>query len=239
MLGINHLTERGDILRGCCPLCKHEDTRAFIVTPAKGTFYCFRCKGGGDVISLVARSRDVKDREAAQWIADQGKGAARSADNGSATSAEPEATARKSDSFKPLDYLKTLDAEHEALKDLDILPETLIEFKAGYSSKGLNRGRLAIAWCGMDGEIKAFIGVALDGSLPLYLMPKGQPLPYWFGCHRVEADDELRILPTILDVLRAWENGVVNVICPIAPTQGDALSSLKALVETKNLIVEF
>jgi hypothetical protein len=237
MLGITHLTERGDTMRGCCPICKNPDQRAFVVTPEKGTYYCFKERKGGDIIRLVAAHDGIEDRAAAARISAHFSGTGK-ADN-SARPQQEVADGRKASGFDPLAYLETLDAAHEALIDLGLSPETLRAFKAGYSSKGLNRGRLAVAWCGMDGEIKAFVGVALKGEEPPYLLPKGMPTPYWFGCHRIDDGAELRIVSSLLELLIATEHGASNLICPLAPTNGDALTSLKALVDIKNLTVEF
>lgn len=237
MLGITHLTERGDTLRGCCPICKDSDTRAFVVTPAKNTWYCFKERSGGDVIRLVAKHDKLDDRAAAERIAAH-NGAGKSHDNPPAKQ-EAASQSAKSQAFDPLKYLETLDAEHEALADLGILPETLVHFKAGYASKGLNRGRLAVAWIGGDGKVQAFIGVALNGDLPKYLLPKGMPTPYWFNNHAMKGDEEVRILPDILDVMRAFEAGVENTICPLAPIRGDSLTCLKALVEGLGVAIEF
>ena len=45
----------GAQLRACCPIHKGSDPRGFVVTPAKGVWYCFGGCGGGDMIALVAK----------------------------------------------------------------------------------------------------------------------------------------------------------------------------------------
>ncbi len=42
----------GGSLKGLCPF-HEEKTPSFSVDPAKGVFYCFGCKKGGDVFSFV------------------------------------------------------------------------------------------------------------------------------------------------------------------------------------------
>jgi hypothetical protein len=239
MLGITGLTPHGETLRGFCPICKEGNNRAFVVTPARNIFYCFSEKRGGSVIDLVARFKRIPESQAGQQLAQHFglNGAGKPADNAPAASEGPQE--RKAAGFDPLAYLKTLDAGHDALKDLDLQPETLIEFQAGYASKGLNRGRLAVAWHDVTGTVKAFIGVSLGGDVPHYLMPKDVPLPYWFGTHRLAEGESVRIVSDVLDVMRASEHGCTNVICPLAPTDGDALTCLKALVEEKKLTIEF
>jgi len=240
-LGIDHLQPAGETLRGTCPLCQTTNARGFVVTPAKGTWYCFSEKKGGDVIRLAALHGRTDDKGAAQKLAahflnGSASGAGKAADNAHGA----EGQARNPASFNPLDYLRTLDAEHDSLKGLDILPETLIAFQGGYSAKGRHRGRLAVAWHDMQGNPTMFIGVSLKGDVPLYLPPKDDvKLPYWYGTHRLEEGEPVRILPTVLDVLRASENGCINIICPLAPTDADALTSLRALLLEKKLTVEF
>ena len=245
MLGLK-LEEKGDQLVGICPISKANNATAFKITPNKNRFICFcsTCKKldkpGGDCIELVRRVRGVDVRQAAHeielYFTKYRDGAGKAAGNDRPQ--QEVADARKQAGFDPLTYLQTLDTEHDALKGLDILPETLVAFQAGYSSKGLNRGRLAVAWHDMTGTIKSFIGVSLNGDLPLYLMPKGVLTPYWFGCSRVEAEGELRIVPTLLDVLRAFENGCGNCIAPLRPIEPDAITSLYSLMKDKSLILE-
>src|SRR5690242_7576848 len=52
------LTRVGTHLVGLCPL--HRETRpSFTVYPQSGTFYCFGCRQGGDVIELVRRLEGI------------------------------------------------------------------------------------------------------------------------------------------------------------------------------------
>ena len=69
MLGIK-LTRSGPQLRGPCPICKAGGDRAFVVTPAKGLYYCFgACGKGGDAITMAANVRNCSLREAAEFLA--------------------------------------------------------------------------------------------------------------------------------------------------------------------------
>jgi hypothetical protein len=56
----------GDEIRGTCPICGGE--RSFSANPVKGLCNCFRCKKGGDVIDFVAALKDIKKRQAAEWL---------------------------------------------------------------------------------------------------------------------------------------------------------------------------
>ena len=142
-LGIDHLQPAGETLRGTCPLCQTTNARGFVVTPAKGTWYCFSEKKGGDVIRLAALHGRTDDKGAAQKLAahflnGSASGAGKAADNAHGA----EGQARNPASFNPLDYLRTLDAEHDSLKGLDILPETLIAFQGATAPRGGTGGGL-------------------------------------------------------------------------------------------------
>jgi len=58
MLGL-HLVPHGSQSRSPCPACKSGGDRALVVTPAKGLFYCFAQKIGGDAIALTAHIRGI------------------------------------------------------------------------------------------------------------------------------------------------------------------------------------
>lgn len=63
------LKPHGEILRGSCPICQNDSKRCFVVTPAKGLWYCFAdCKQGGDSIQLFAFLERVTNKEAAQLM---------------------------------------------------------------------------------------------------------------------------------------------------------------------------
>ena len=69
-LGID-LKKSGTQLRGCCPICKHDSRRCFVVTPALDRYWCFgHCHSGGDVIELVVRVKQVSHIDAARLLAD-------------------------------------------------------------------------------------------------------------------------------------------------------------------------
>ena len=68
MLGIK-TTRSGAQRRGTCPICKAGGDRAFVITPAKGLYYCFgTCSKGGDAITMTANVRNCSLREAAEFL---------------------------------------------------------------------------------------------------------------------------------------------------------------------------
>lgn len=221
------MKEEGKGFRGPCPICKEGGARAFQVYPATNSYYCWSERKGGTIIDLVMRQGRTDQASAGRKLAEYFQLST------PRTQQEP-----KPNKFDPLAYLGTLDAEHEALKDIGVLPETLVAFQAGYCSKGLNRGRLAVAWHNVEGELRAFIGVALQGELPQYLLPKAMPTPYFFGTHRIEEGAEVHIVPSVLDVMSAWENGAANTLAPLRPIDGDSLTCLLSLVRAKSLTID-
>jgi DNA primase len=64
------LKPSGQSLKGLCPFHK-EKTPSFIVTPAKGIFYCFGCHKGGDVFTFLIEHDGLSFPEALQMLADE------------------------------------------------------------------------------------------------------------------------------------------------------------------------
>ena len=224
-LGINHLTQQGDTLRGTCPICKATNPRGFVVTPSKGTWYCFSEKKGGDVIRLAACHAHTDDKTAAQTLATHFlNGAGKAADN--APSAAEPASERKPAGFDPLEYQRSLVPDHPALKEMGVSTQTVRDFDGGYCVKGLNRGRLTLPLHDLDGKITAFMGLALGGEQPDISYPKGFTPPPFFNLHRVGKGGTLTLVSTPMDVLRAWDNSLQDVVCPLSPMTPDSLDYL-------------
>jgi DNA primase len=234
MLGLT-LTLHGNQHRGACPVCKTGGDRALIVTPAKGLFYCFAKKSGGDVIALTAHIGGIPVKEAADQL-DRAFGTVQ---NGTGTVSKNRATApqapeaRKQPAFDPEAYAARLDASHASLAPLGISAETLKAWKAGYASSGTNRGRLAIALRDRDGNILGFAGRSLSDEQPSLTIPNGvNPQEIIFGSDRVEAGT-LYLVRDVLDVLRAHESGVQNVVCFLTEISALQIEMLAALMATK------
>jgi DNA primase len=232
MLGLN-LLPHGSQARGACPVCKSGGDRALVVTPAKGLFYCFASKVGGDVIALTAHIRGTTVKDAA----DELNRALGTVQNSTGTVSKSRATApqaqeaRKQPAFDPEAYAARLDASHASLAPLGISPETLKAWKAGYSNSGTNRGRLAIALYDRDGNILGFAGRSLSDEQPGLTIPNGiNPQEIIFGGDRVE-QGTLYLVRDVLDVFKAHESGVTNCVCfltDITPLQVEMLAALMA-----------
>lgn len=222
--------------KGTCPFCKGLD--CFVVSldggrEKSGAFNCFRCPVGGDQIELVSLTRgnprkDPKGALAAAKELHERFCSPQGVTNRSDTSPQPKPEKRAG--FDPEVYAKSLDPEHEALKTLAFDPETLRAWRAGFSSSGVLRGRLALPVTSKGGEILAYVGRALNDEAPILAFPNGfDPRAHIFGVDRV-AEGPLYLVREPLDVLRAFESGCGNVVCflsdDIAPIQLEALAGL-------------
>src|SRR3981189_3948027 len=62
------LKKSGNQLRGGCPACGNDDERILAITPARGLFYCFDAKTGGDCIALVQHITGLDVQDAAAYL---------------------------------------------------------------------------------------------------------------------------------------------------------------------------
>lgn len=235
MLNIKTKPEGPNKLRSACPFCK--DHRSFLVTTdagrdGRGLGGCFRCGNRGlDSIGLVARVKSIKNNEAAALIEEHfGLGNRTVSEPGHSTVPAPsnstvptQAPQPTRSSFDPDAYFERLDPGHESLKGLELQPETLRHFKAGYAKSGGNVGRLAIRVDDRTGGFLAYIGRALKLESPTIKAPNGFELEsVIFNAHRVRAG-ELYVAQDPLKVLVAFEAGQENAVAFLT----DGISALQ------------
>jgi DNA primase len=221
------LRQQGDTWRGTCHLCKASDPRAFLITTSKRLFHCFKCKKGGDMLRLVAESRDVAIREAAIELAKFcGVEPVTSSSGTSSGNSSPQSDRKGFDAEK---YAASLDPEHASLEPLGVAVDTLREWKAGFAPSGVLRGKLALPIASKDGTVAGYVGRTLKDETPTLLFPNGlSPAEYIFGADRVK-EGEIYLVRDPVDVLRAAESGVDNAVCflcEITPQMLEMLSSL-------------
>ena len=65
-----NLRRSGRNLVGLCPF-HHEKTPSFNVYPENGSFYCFGCGVGGDVITFVRKIENLDYMEAVRFLANR------------------------------------------------------------------------------------------------------------------------------------------------------------------------
>jgi len=240
MLGIK-LRGEGPQLRGPCPIHHGTKDREFVVTPAKGLWYCFTGCGGGDIIKLVAKIKNVGQKEAAEFIAKH-FGTVPGAANAPVPSAGKSTiagtrTAKEKEALKPLDYLQV---EHELISIFGLSPETCREFGAGYAPKGIMRGRFAIPIHDQSGTLLAYCGHTLKNESPRLIFPNGfDSASVIFGAYRVE-EGPLFLVKEPLDLLVAFEHGVTNLVCFLAEVTPQSLEMLASLMDQRKcLTLEF
>ncbi len=123
------------------------------------------------------------------------------------------------------------------LEPLGVSPETYRAWKAGYSPSGVNRGRLALPVATRDGTVVAYCGRALSAEQqPALIFPNGiSPSEYIFGADRVK-ESELALVRDPLDVLKAYEGGIENVVCFFTEGISSAqLQYLSVLMDEKHI----
>ena len=227
------MKQNGAQWRGECPACKAGGSRALAVNTDKGSYYCFSEKTGGDLISLTAHIRGESQKAAADFL-DSRFGNSDTVHSApvipsTVPAQRPQPQPRKP-TFDVEAYAKTLDPKHVALEPLGVSPETLSTFKAGYSSSGINRGRLALPVHDRQGNVVCYCGRALtEAQTPTLTFPNGiNPAEYVFNAHAIK-EGSLTLVRDPLGVLQAFEHGVDNVVsflCEIGPLQLEQLASL-------------
>jgi hypothetical protein len=240
ILGIPGLKPRGARQwKGPCPFCKGVD--CFVVSndggrEKTGAFNCFRCPAGGDQIELVSLSRGHGRKDpkgafaAAKELHEKFLAAGANGNSNSSSNRSPQPNRERRSGFDPEAYVKTLDVEHEALCGLGVDAETLRQWKAGYASSGVNRGRLALPVAVKDGTIIGYFGRSTKGESPTLTFPNGlDPREHIFGADRV-TNEPLSLVRDPVDVLKASEAGCGNAVCflteDIAAIQLEALAAL-------------
>ena len=235
-IGLNLKPSAGK-LRCPCPVHGGGD-RAIVITPEKGLFCCFgsRPSTGGDQIQLVAHVKEISVKDAAEFLGgtvplSRNKTAP---PNNKSPSTVPTSPPGRKPGFDVAAYAAKLDPGAPALASLGISAETLRDWKAGYSNSGTNRGRLAIALHDRDGNTIGFAGRSLGNEQPTLIIPNGiNPQEIIFGSDRVEAGT-LYLVRDVLDVLRAHESGVQNVVCFLTEISCLQIEMLAALMATKH-----
>lgn len=234
-LGLS-LKKRGDQWRGKCHLCKASDDRALVITENKGLFHCFKCKVGGDMLKLVAVSKGIEVRDAAIELAKLfGVPLVPSGAVKHSSETVPPSPERKG--FDAEKYAAGLDPSHAGLEPLGVSPETYRAWKAGFSPSGVNRGRLALPVTARDGTVIGYCGRALTAEQqPMLIFPNGiSPSEHIFGADHAK-EGELVLVRDPLDVLKAYEGGIENVVCFFTEAISSAqLQYLSVLMDEKHI----
>jgi DNA primase len=218
------LKAKGANLVGRCPFCESPSTQQFQVNLTKNAWHCFGCKAGGNVLDFVAKREGVSVRAAALQL-DEWFELGLLANTPPTTPAPPPPSGPPPilppgpSVNPPLTFsLKTLDSAHPSLTPLGFQAATLETFGAGYCSKGLLKGRLAVPIHGKEGALVAYTGLALEeATVPRYLYPPNfRPALEVMNHHRLRdlpgAGTSLYLVPEIAGVLRLVQVGFASVL---------------------------
>lgn len=218
------LKQYGEQWRGPCPACNIAGDRALVVTPSKAAFYCFAAKQGGDVIALVSHIKGIGMKDAAQFIAETSGNRPESLPSKPRPTSSPTVLEKEKAGFNPLTYLQS---EHPGVQALGVSMQTATHFGAGFAPRGILRGRLAIPIHDRHGALLAYCGRAMKDESPTLIFPNGfHPGEVIFGAHLVRAG-QLYLVRDPLQVLKAFESGVDNVVAFL--TDGMAAQQLEML----------
>lgn len=227
------MIQKGDQWRGECTGCKAGGPRALAVNTTKQSYYCFSEAKGGDIIALTAHIQGVSQRDAAAFL-EKSFGNSTQCTSAPVTvpAQRPQPQPRKQ-GFDAEAYAKTLDPTHAALEPLSVSPDTLRQFGAGYSTSGINRGRLALPLHDREGNVVCYCGRTVKDESPTLTFPNGvNPHDYIFNSHRVRSG-ELYLVRDPLQAMQAVENGVENVVAFLAPITPQCLERLASLMDEK------
>jgi DNA primase len=255
------ICRKGEQHQGPCPLPRHGDrpnVAPFSAHLGRGIFQCFGCGAKGNLLefSALMSGVDPEDgnafRRAMTELAEAllpGKGGAKPA-------AEPTKPANASERPRveskasapretlvnaPLDFeLKGLEHEHPTLTGGGLLLKTVVRFGAGFCSRGMLAGRVAIPLHDPEGRLVGYAGAdtgggPIDRCRPVLSFPegrerKGQRLEFRpdllvYNAHRVGGDlDDLIIATSVTLVWALHQCGFPNAVAPL----GDGFSERQA-----------
>ena len=195
-LGIAGLKPRGkEQVAGPCPLCGNE-TRSFVANQVKNVFHCFKCKAGGNIITLVEMMKGISFRDAAlalqaQFLGeptnnpnveeptergrkvDQDHDKSEGEDHQEKTKTAEGPGKGKAPTSNPVLTLEVeRDPAHAEVEKLGYAPEVIDLFELGYCNKGIMRGAIAFPFHNAKGEIVAYVGInTTDSRKEPYRLP--------------------------------------------------------------------
>jgi hypothetical protein len=219
--------EEVDVLRGECPCCKEGGDRAFVVYPHTNSYYCWSQKHGGDVLTLASRFWRIPLDEAGRKIAAHFNLSA------------PRKPAEAENGFDAEVFQRSLNPDAPELALIGISADTIRFYGGGYCTKPSLKGKLALPVRDIAGTIKFFMGIEIDNHEIVYPKLKGLVVPFFFGVDKLEGGT-LHIVHHPIDLLRAVDNHIENVLALLTPVTADVLTSLKTLMDAKDLhTIEF
>lgn len=238
------LKPSGKNLVGCCPIHQGSNPNQFSVSLDRNLFNCFgNCKAGGNIIDFVARMEQVDVHQAAlllqKWFlsGDLPAEGVRAPKTPKLASVGKPGAKNGGSVNSPLTFkLKGLDSGHQFFVDHGISLETARYFEAGFCSKGLMAGRVAIPIHNERGELVAYCGRAVSQEQAAkegkYKLPGGflkQQVIYNLNRHE-KNDCRLVLVESFLSVWKFYQYGYQNVAALMGSVLGEEQEKL--IVET-------
>lgn len=233
------LKQKGNELVGLCPF--HKETKgSFRANLSKNAFHCFGCKAKGNVLDFVALKEGVDIREAALMIQDwfgiepqmPSKGPVKAPEGAKVHKEVPEAEQEVVNI--PLTFtLRTLDPEHEYLKERGLKSETIDYFGLGFCSRGLMKNRVVVPVHNEMGELVAYAG-RWPGDPPddedKYKLPPGfYKTLVVFNLHRAKEmakERGLILVEGFFDCFKVWQAGFENVVALMGSSMSEEQEKL-------------
>ena len=258
------LCVKGTQATAFCPLPGHQErskrkSKSFSVNLAKGIFQCFGCQAKGNVLDFAAMMEGLDPNDGEQLrragILLQERYL------GDASSEKPAAVVREAPTTKlaepegeqiinaPLGFvLKSIDAQHEYLKQRGLNGETVAHFGIGYCDKGLMKGRIVIPLHSAAGELVGYAGRIVDeknvnDENPKYRLPGGRKVgeaihefrksEFLFNGHRIAGPvKQLLVVEGFFGAMWLHQCGYPNVVAVMgascSPRQAELIAALTA-----------
>ena len=257
--GLLEKFKRGaDSLNGPCPIHKGSNPTQFRASLSKNIWNCFsKCGRGGNTLDFIAKMEDETIHAAAlkaiEWFnldpdavsadredapeTENAKPAPKPAAKSATRTATSPPPAEKGVPNTPLKFrLDKLEREHPYLtQERGLTLETIIDFGAGFCSKGIMAGRVVIPIHNIKGEVMAyagrFPGEPPDEDTTKYKLPPGfRKMQELFNIDRAskEPDDQpLIIVEGFFDCMKIHQGGYRNVVAlmgsTMSPTQEELI----------------
>ena len=242
-------------LIGACPIHGGKNSTSFNVDIDKNVFNCFSQCGGGNVLDLVMKLEKCEIREAGTKLADwfgltferrkaTNKGA--TPDRANSVHAAPAAhTSERAGALSanpPLERpLRDLNQDHPYLVKRGLTVPTIKTFGIGYCTRGLMRGRIAVAIHDEHGQLIAYGGRAVDETLAneqgKYRLPDGfKKSSVLFNLHRAREHTArgLIVVEGFFDAMTVHQAGFPNVVALMGSTLTEAQERL--LIDTTDRV---
>jgi DNA primase len=221
---LENLEQKGDDLKGKCPICKSSKSNPFKADTERNIWFCFVCKTGGNILDLVAKIEKTEIRQSAILISEWFDIDKKTDGKEKPKAEEPSEPKIKFGKNPPLKFagLKNLDPEHSFFKQNNFSKEIVKYFEAGFfTGKGIMKNRVAIPIHDFDGVLVGYAGQKPIKSRVEYKFAENfRPDFEIYNIHKAkkieEFKNELFIVKDCFDVWKLHEAGIKNAVALLA-----------------------